>query len=293
MRSISPPLAPRGNVNIFDSMRPLYSCMGIPRFRLLSRVTSGLLSAVFMCALSLPCHADDAASGLPDAPQPNPDRANEKPAVPTAGRGRDNIVFGVHVGPTYPPEAGKWDIIINPGERPQPLTARDKLLYAAHEDIQPYTLAPALVSASISYVRGSDPKYGTDLGGFGERFGAGMLRGATDRLTGDGLLAALFHQDPRFYREGEGNGTIVHRGLSAARQAIVRRNDDGQERINASGILGHAVANFVALAYYPSVSQHASVAAKGFGIAVSADAGSRLIQEFGPDLLRLAFRRNQ
>jgi hypothetical protein len=219
--------------------------MGIPRFRF----TSLLVSAVFMCALSVPCHADDAASELPNAPQPNPDRANEKAAAPTAGRGRDNIVFGVHVGPTYPLEAGKWDIIINPGERPQPLTARDKLLFAAHEDIQPYTLAPALVSAGIGQITGGDPKFGTDAGGFGGRFGAGMLRGATDRLSGDGWLAALFNQDPRFYREGEGNGSIVHRGLGAARQAIVRRNDDGQERINASGILGHAVTTFVALPY--------------------------------------------
>lgn len=277
----------------FDSMPPLYSRMGIPRSRSLSRATPLLVSAVFMCALSLPCHADDAASGLPNAPQPNTDPAHDKAPTQTTSRGRDNTVFGVHVGPGYPLEAGKWDIIMDPGEHPQPLTAKDKVLYAMHEQVQPYVLFPALVSGVFGYVRGADPKYGTDLGGFGERFGAGMLRGATDRFTGDGLLAALFHQDPRFYREGEGNGSIPHRGLSAARQTLLRRNDDGQERINASGILGHAVANFVALAYYPGVSQHASVALRGFGIAVAADAGSKQFLEFGPDLLRLAFRRNR
>jgi hypothetical protein len=292
MRPIPPPSARRGNVNIFDSILPLYSRMRIPRFRWQSRATSLLLSAVFMSAISLPCNADDAASGLPDAPQPDPNRTHEK-ATQTSSRGRVNTVFGVHVGPGYPLEAGKWDIIINPGERPQPLSATDKVLFAMHEQAQAYVVAPAFISGGIGYIRGSDPQYGTDAGGFGERFGAALLRGETDRFTGDGLLAALFHQDPRFYREGEGNGSIVHRGLSAARQALVRRNDDGQERINASGILGHAVANFVALSYYPSVSQHASVALKGFGVAVSADAGSRLVQEFGPDVLRLAFRRNQ
>ena len=292
MRPIPPPSARRGKVNILDSIPPLYSCMGIPRSRWQSRATSLLLSAVFMSAISLPCNADDAASGLPDAPQPDPNRTHEK-ATQTTSRGRVNTVFGVHVGPGYPIEAGKWDIIINPGERPQPLSATDKVLFAMHEQAQAYVVAPAFISGGIGYIRGSDPQYGTDAGGFGERFGAALLRGETDRFTGDGLLAALFHQDPRFYREGEGNGSIVHRGLSAARQALVRRNDDGQERINASGILGHAVANFVALSYYPSVSQHASVALKGFGVAVSADAGSRLVQEFGPDVLRLAFRRNQ
>jgi hypothetical protein len=292
MRPISPPPARRLHVNVFDLL-PLYSRMGIPQSRSLSCATSLLISAAFMCALSLPCHANDAVSGLPDAPQPNTDRTHEKTPTQTAHRGRDNTVFGVHVGPGYPAEAGKWDIIINPGEHAQPLTAKDKVLFAAHEQVQPYVLSPALVSAAFGQVRGADPKYGTDAGGFGERFGAAMLRGATDRLTGDGLLAAAFHQDPRFYREGEGEGSILNRGLSAVRQTFVRRNDDGQGRVNASGILGHAVANFVALSYYPSVSQHASVAARGFGIAVSADAGSKLFLEFGPDVLRLVFRRNQ
>ena len=276
----------------FDSMRPLYSRMAIPRSRLPFRVPPLLASAVFLCALSLPCQADHAASGLPNAPQPNTDPAHDKAATQT-GRGRDNTVFGVHVGPVYPLEAGKWDIIINPGEQAQPLTAKDKVLFAAHEQVQPYVLAPALVSAGFGQVRGADPKYGTDAGGFGDRFGAAMLRGATDRFTGDGFLAALFHQDPRFYREGQGNDSIPHRGLNAARQTLLRHNDDGQERINASGLLGHAVANFVALAYYPSVSQHASVALRGFGIAVAADAGSKQFLEFGPDLLGLVFRRNR
>jgi hypothetical protein len=246
-----------------------------------------------MCALSLPCYADSAASALPDAPQPSTDRAHQKAVPQTTSRGGIYTVFGVHVGPGYPANAGKYDLIINPGSRAYPLTAKDKVLFAAHEDIQPYTMAPALVSAGIGQITGGDPKFGTDAAGFGGRFGAGMLRGVTDRFSGDGWLAAVFHQDPRFYRIGEGHATVVHRGLLATRQAFLRRNDDGEERINASGILGHAVANCLALAYYPSVSQHASVAAKGFGIAVAGDAGSKLFLEFGPDVLRLAFRRNR
>ncbi|HEY3988775.1 MAG TPA: hypothetical protein VGM02_05710 [Acidobacteriaceae bacterium] len=248
--------------------------------------------AALCLALATPCMASSDPPDLPDAPQANA-AASTSTSKPSTNARRDNVVFGVHVGLGYPAEAGKYDIIINPGERAQPLTAKDKMLYAAHEDIQLYTLTPALVSAGIGQITGGDPKFGTDAGGFGGRFGAGMLRGATDRLSGDGWLAVVFHQDPRFYREGEGHGTIMDRGLHAARQTILRRNDDGDERINASGILGHAVANCLALAYYPSVSQHASVAARGFGIAVAGDAGSKLFLEFGPDILRVAFRHNQ
>ena len=67
----------------------------------------------------------------------------------------------------------------------------------------------------------TDPKYGHDAGAFGEKFGAAMLRSASVRVFSDGILAAAFHQDPRYYRIGQ--GSIVHRGLLSARQAMIRR----------------------------------------------------------------------
>jgi hypothetical protein len=67
----------------------------------------------------------------------------------------------------------------------------------------------------------------------------------------------------------------------------------GEERVNASGILGHALGNYLAMAYYPDNSSSAAVATSGFATSIAADMGSKLIQEFGPDLLRLTFRRNQ
>ena len=289
MRPISPPLARRGNVTIFDSMQPLYSCMGIPRFRLLSRTTSLLISAVFTCALSLPCHADDAASGLPDAPQPSTDLANERPATQKTGPGRDNMFLNLHLGPAYPLYANNKDTIINPGQHAPPLSAPDKILYAVHEQTRWAVLMPGLISAGYGHAVNTDPKTGTDLGGFGDRLGLTMIRQATDRFSGDGLYTALFHQDPRFYRIGQ--GTLVHRGLLAVKQTYVRMNDEGQQRPSYSGLLGHATGSFLAMTYYPQQSATATIAARGFGTAVAGDMGSKLLIEFGPDVLRLALRR--
>ena len=42
-----------------------------------------------------------------------------------------------------------------------------------------------------------------------------MLRSASVRVFSDGILAAAFHQDPRYYRIAE--GSIFHRGLLSAR----------------------------------------------------------------------------
>ncbi len=262
------------------------------RIRAALCVSTIVVAAAFL-ALAAPCRALSDSPSLPDAPLPHPAVTSSSAAssnADTVGPGRDHVVFGVHVGPGYPAQASKSDTIINPGERAPRLTAKEKVLYAVHEQLQPVVLVPALLSAGYGQLADANPRYGIDAGGFGERFGGAMLRQATDRISGDGLLAAAFHQDPRYYRDA--NGPILHRGLDAVTQTFVRRNDDGEKTINASGILGHAVSNFLAMTYYPHVSAKASIAAQGFGTSVAADMGSKLIVEFGPDLLRKAFVRN-
>ena len=47
------------------------------------------------------------------------------------------------------------------------------------------------------------------------------------------------------------------------------------------------------MTYYPEVSATGCVAAQGFATSVAADAGSKLLQEFLPDLYYLAFQRNR
>jgi hypothetical protein len=261
------------------------------RFATISRLTT--VAAALLLNFAALCHADAGSSSrLPDAPQAQ--TQSQKKSVPMTGPGRDNVVFNVHVGPAYPFKPDdKWDVIVNGGQQAEPLSRTDTLLYAAHEQVIPTVLIPALLSAGWGQLVDANPHVGTDSGGFGERIGYAMIRQASDRLTGDGLFAAAFHQDPRFYRET--NGPIVHRGLRAVRQTFMRRNGngDGEERVNASGILGHALGNYLAMAYYPDDSSSAGVATSGFVTSIAGDMGSKLIQEFGPDLLRLAFRRNQ
>lgn len=238
------------------------------------------------------CATAQSSSSVPDAPQPL--ATQTKKNISLVGQGNDNVVFGIHVGPAYPLKPDdKWDVIINAGQQPEPLSRRDTLIFAAHEQVMPTVLAPALLSASWGQLVDADPHVGTDAGGFGDRIGYALVRQASDRLTGDGVFAAVFHQDPRFYRET--HGPIVHRGLRAVRQTFMRRDGNGDvyERVNVSGILGHAFGNYLAMAYFPNGTFGAGAATSGFATSVAADMGSRLIQEFGPDLLRLTFRRNQ
>ena len=48
----------------------------------------------------------------------------------------------------------------------------------------------------------SNPQYGTDSGAFGERLGAAALLQNSRAVLSDGIMAAIFRQDPRYYRQG-------------------------------------------------------------------------------------------
>jgi hypothetical protein len=250
-----------------------------------------LRKARLLCAAALLGHCLPASSSpatLPDAPTPQVTAQSHEPRT---GPGPDNRFLGAHVGPSYPLVAGKYDTIIHPGEHGLRLSATDKLLYAAHEQQRWFILIPALITTGYGHAADTDPHVGSDAAGFGERLGLTMARQASDRFCGDGLFAALWHQDPRFYRDG--NGPIVPRGLRAVRQTFVRRDDEGADRINTSGIMGHLTASLLAMTYYPDQSATVGVAMRGFGIAVAGDMGSKLVLEFGPDALRLIFFRNK
>ena len=160
------------------------------------------------------------------------------------------------------PPRRKYAQVIEPEEMAQRFTSTDKMMFSLAEVVRPITLLPALYSASYEQLFNTDPKYGHDAGAFGEKFGASMLRSASVRVFADGILASAFHQDPRYYRIGE--GSVIHRGLRSAMQALVRRGDDGANEINFSGIGGRAAAAALTVTYYPEPSITAAVVASTF-----------------------------
>ncbi|HEV2275785.1 MAG TPA: hypothetical protein VGR96_16560, partial [Acidobacteriaceae bacterium] len=211
-------------------------------------------------------------ASLPDAPK-GQDTSGSKPS--SASR---------EPPAAYPGVARKYGQIIEPGEASQRLSSPDKLVFSMLEAARLYTMVPALYSASYEQIVGSDPKYGSDAEAFASKFGAGMARSASKRLLADGLFAAAFHQDPRFYRVGTGG--IVHRGLHSAEQALVRRSDGGSPEFNYSGFAGAAASAALVLAYYPPVSQTSGVVLRTFAISIVGNAGGDIVLEFIPDLAR-------
>jgi hypothetical protein len=181
------------------------------------------------------------------------------------------------------PPARRYAQVIEPGQTAYHFTHTAKLVFSFTEVARPITLLPALYSASYEQLFNTDPKYGHDSGAFGEKFGASMLRSASVRVFSDGILAGAFHQDPRYYRIA--HGSIVHRGLLSARQAVIRRGDNGSNQFNFSGIGGRAAAAALVVTYYPEPSITAKVVANTFWTSIATDAGGNLLLEFVPSLV--------
>lgn len=204
---------------------------------------------------------------LVDAPQP---------AVPSDPTAQQMVV------PPLPP-ARRYAESIEPGQTAQPFTATEKLIFSLTLVARPITLLPALYSSSYEQLFNTDPKYGHDAGAFGDKFGAAMLRTASVRILSNGVFAAAFHQDPRYYRIA--HGSIVHRGLFSARQAIIRRRDNGEEEFNYAGFAGRAVAAALITTYYPEPSVTGKNVALTFLTSIATDAGGNLVVEFLPSII--------
>jgi hypothetical protein len=219
-----------------------------------------------------------AQESLPSAPEP------QKPVdVASAAAGQAAALSATPAASSLP-EARKYYPVVEPGQSAPRLSALDKLLYSARENVRIVTLFPALYSAGYEQLRGTDPKYGSDAGAGAVKFGASMLRSATTRTLSDGIFAGAFHQDPRYHRVATGG--IVSRGLRSAEQAFVRQSDDGADQINASGLVGRAAAAALTLGYYPKPSRNARVVLSTFSYSIATDAGGNLVLEFFPDLMR-------
>jgi hypothetical protein len=228
-----------------------------------------LLAVVIVLGTGLP------AQTLVDAPEPqSAPPASSQSFAPAS----QQMVF-----PALPP-ARRYAQVIEPGQMTETFSPPEKLVFSLTEVARPITLIPALYSSGWEQIFLTDPKYGSDAGAFGEKFGAALLRSTSVRVFSDGIFASVFHQDPRYYRIAE--GSAFHRGLLSAEQAIVRRNDSGQAEFNYSGVLGRAVAAALTTTYYPAPSVTGRVVGLTFATSMATDAGGNLVLEFLPTVIR-------
>ena len=228
------------------------------------------------------------ASGLPDSPsaqadvqtKEQKDKARREEAEREVKAEEKQRIAGV---------VPNFNVVL--GGQAVPLTPHEKLSLAFHTIIDPYTIGLAVLGGGYGEITDDHTGYGHGPGGYFKRVGAAYADSADGTLIGNALLPIVLHQDPRYFRKGE--GSIRSRVVYSALSTFICHGDTGRLQFNLSNVLGNFIAGGISNAYYPADE-------RGVGLAISNATvvtlegmiGAQLL-EFSPDVSERIHRRRQ
>lgn len=170
----------------------------------------------------------------------------------------------------------------------EPLTAGEKFTLAAHDSFDPYNWVITGLYAAV-YQRENEYAFGQGAEGYAKRYGATFADAAFATYFSEAIFPALLHEDPRYFRLGE--GTKWHRIGYALTRVLVTRTDADTWRFNNSEIEGNLLAAGLSNLYYPAVNRNAGETFEKFGVSVVSDAGFNVLKEFWPDMRHKVLHR--
>lgn len=162
------------------------------------------------------------------------------------------------------------------------LTRRQKLNVFLHYTYAPQTIAGTAFDAAIAQGSSDHEGYGQGWQGYGKRFGASFADNESGVFFQRYLLAALFHQDPRYFRRPE--LPFLRRAMYAASRVFLTRNDSGHTAFNVSYLAGGLLSTSLANAYYPFYERGLENTMVRFGSGIASDSGLMMLHEFWPDI---------
>jgi hypothetical protein len=159
------------------------------------------------------------------------------------------------------------------------------MLLAFRSSTDPFTFGAAFVVAGYHEAEDEDKGFGWGVEGYGKRSGAAYLDAFDGDMIGNGILPAVLHQDPRYFRLGHGSTT--HRLLYALATNVMCKHDNtGKWEPNYSNVTGNIISGAISNLYYPSSNSGIGQTFSN-GMIVTAEGGiGSIFQEFWPDVSR-------
>jgi len=247
-----------------------------PNFRPASGLKSGGIGLFFLnktfyfCFLLLghhPCVGQETAS---------PEPAAEKPAsaVAPANDDQDHRMFGV---------LPNFKTINNPDQQYTPISSGEKFKLVLHY-FDPFTYVSTGIQAGVEQWSNGKKEYGQGSLGYAKRYGADFTDAFTNEVFVVGVFPSLLHEDPRYFRLGQGSG--LHRMGYALSRIVVGRSDSGTKRFNSSEFLGNFVSGSISQAYYPQSERGFGGIMTRMGVQIGFDSLFNVLKEFYPDIRR-------
>jgi hypothetical protein len=214
---------------------------------------------------------------LPD-PTVLPQDATSQPSTPEIQP--DKRIFGVL--PNY--RASDVSIPF------QSLTAGQKLTIAVKDSFTWPSYVTAGLFAVLYQLENQNPTFGQGMAGYAKRWATAYGDQMLGNMFQEGIIPALGHQDPRYFRLG--HGSIKHRVGYALAQIFVARMDSGKKTFNFSEWGGSAVAAGLSNFYYPG-TRDVSDNVQKMVVACATDAFANVGKEFWPDIKHYFHRHHE
>jgi hypothetical protein len=174
------------------------------------------------------------------------------------------------------------------GDEAATLSAGQKMQLALRSAVDPVTFATGFAVAGLHEAFDSDPGFGWGPGGYFKRAGAAYLDAADGGIIGNGILPAVLHQDPRYFRLG--HGSIGHRVLYALAGAYICKHDNTRRwEPNYSNVGGNIISGIISNYYYPAQNSSWEQALSNGFIVTTEGTVTIVLQEFWPDISRKLF----
>ena len=213
---------------------------------------------------------------------------------PTGGASPEDSVIPVQAPPVQAPE-DKRIFGVLPNNRTTEnsipfhfITPRQKVMIAVKDSFDWPVFPTAGLFAALYQIENQNPSFGQGMNGYAKRFSTAYGDQMIGNMMTEGFIPAVFHQDPRYFRSGE--GSIKGRAWYALTRIVVARMDSGRNSFNFSEWGGNAAAVAISNAYYPD-TRTAADNAQRLLIACGTDAFSNVLKEFWPDVKRKFFQK--
>jgi hypothetical protein len=177
--------------------------------------------------------------------------------------------------------------------RPQPsgpLTLRERFILQTRTSFSPVAFIVPAAEAGITM---ADPptNYPRDwsdgAAAYGRNYGAEIGRHTTAGYA-HFVAAAVLREDPRYYPCQRGN--YAARFFHAMAFTLVDRSDSGHHTLAVSNFVGSAAGGFIGMAWEPAGFNDTTHAYQRSAVELTAFAGHNLIEEFSPELTRIAVK---
>ena len=174
------------------------------------------------------------------------------------------------------------------------MTVGDKFRLFVNNNIDPASYLSAAWDAGWAQLDSDDPSFGQGGAGYARRYSAAVADNVQSDFFGIFLFPSIFHQDPRYFRMGQ--GSVKARLGHALAHRFVARSDSGQPMFNYSEWLGTASSKALGNLYHPGNPRGFGPTATRVGLSVSNGMAWDVLREFWPELahrFHLPFRTYQ